>query len=145
MLCAKIAQHAQAFSHCYFFRVCTIIAVVWNMFWKTETIFHPRVWFLFEKKSTSEFIWKHPKLFCLYFSNQISLKGHFVFKTNGKISSIPSYKDHCCSFFTSWVIKQQKRCILNILKKTPNFGRTVRTLDCAENLKFCLGQFSQLR
>ena len=52
----------------------------------------------------------------------------FVFKTNGKIPSITSNKQHCCSWFTSWVIKQQKSCNLNILKKTPNFGRKVRTL-----------------
>ena len=44
---------------------------------------------------TSAFIRKHPKLFCLYLSNQISLKGRFV----------TFYKDNCCSFFTSWVIK----------------------------------------
>ena len=75
------------------------------------------------------------KVFCLYLSNQISLRGRFVFKTNGMISSITSYKDHCCSFFTSWVIKQQKSCILNILEKTPNFGCTVRTLDNTLSLK----------
>ena len=60
----------------------------------------------FLKKLHSEFSWKHPKLFCLYLSNQISLRCSFVFKTSGRISSITSYKDHWCSFFTSWVIKQ---------------------------------------
>ena len=60
----------------------------------------------------SECFQKHPKLFCLYLSNQISLRGCFVFRTNGRISSITSYKDNFCSFFTSWVIKQQKCCIL---------------------------------
>ena len=44
---------------------------------------------------------KHPKLFCLLLSNQISLRGHFVFKTNGRISSMSSYKDHCCGFCVS--------------------------------------------
>ena len=72
---------------------------------------------------------KTPKTILLISHNQISLGGGFVFKTNGRISSIISYKDHCCSFFTSWVIKQQKSCILTILKKTPNFGRAVRTLE----------------
>ena len=86
------------------------------------------------------FFRKHPKLFCLYLSNQISLRGCFVFKTISRISSITSYKDHCYSFFTGWVIKQQKSCILNILEKTPNFGRTVRTLDNTFNLKI---QFSE--
>ena len=72
-----------------------------------------KIWItIFSKKQT--------KLFGLYLSNQISLRGRFV--SNGKISSIPSYKDHCCSFFTSWVIKQQKSCILNILKKHPTLG-----------------------
>ena len=33
-----------------------------------------------------------------------------------------SYKDHCCSFFTSRVIKQQKCCILKVLKKHPTLG-----------------------
>ena len=42
----------------------------------------------FLKKLYSKFFWKHPKLFCLYLSNQISLRGRFVFKTNGRISSI---------------------------------------------------------
>ena len=65
---------------------------------------------------------KTPKMFCLYISNQISLRGRFVFKTNGRISSFTSYKDHYCSFFTSWVIKQQKSCILKILKKHPTSG-----------------------
>ena len=59
----------------------------------------------------------------------------FEYKTIGRISSITSYKDHCSSFFTSWVIKQQKSCILNILEKTPNFGRTVHTLDNTLSLK----------
>ena len=77
---------------------------------------------VFWKKLNSEFFWKHPKLICLYLNNQISLRGRFVFKTNGRISSITSYKDHCCSFFTSWVIKQQKCCILKILKKHPALG-----------------------
>ena len=74
------------------------------------------------KNWNSEFFSKTPKLFCLYLSNQISLRGRFVFKTNGRISSITSYKDHCCSFFTSWVIKQSKSCILTILKKHPTSG-----------------------
>ena len=33
------------------------------------------------------------------------------------------------------VTEQQKSCILNILEKTPNFGRTVHTLDNTLNLK----------
>ena len=65
-----------------------------------------------------EFLWKHPKLFFLYLSYQISLRGRFVFKTNGRISSITSYKDYCCSFFTSYVANQQISCILDILKNT---------------------------
>ena len=51
-----------------------------------------------EKNRASDLIRKHQKLFCLYLSNQISLTGRFVFKTNGKISSITSHKDHFCSF-----------------------------------------------
>ena len=39
------------------------------------------------KNLTSEFLWKHPKLFCLYLSNQISLWGHFVIETNRRLSS----------------------------------------------------------
>ena len=48
---------------------------------------------VFRKNLTSEFLWKHPKLFCLYLSNQILLRGRFVFKTNGRISSMTLYKD----------------------------------------------------
>ena len=85
----------------------------------------------FQKNIISEFLWKHPKLLCLYLSNQISLRDRFVFKTNGRIFSITSYKDHCCSFFTSWVIKQQKSCILKVLKKHPTSG-----VRCAPKIKF---------
>ena len=55
--------------------------------------------------------------------------GRFVFKTNGRISSITSYKDHCYNIFTSRVIKQQKKLYFESFEKTPNFGRTVHTLD----------------
>ena len=34
-------------------------------------------------------------------SNQISLRGYFVFRTNGRISSITSNIDLCCSFVRS--------------------------------------------
>ena len=48
----------------------------------------------------------HPKLFCWYLGNHESARGHFVFKTNGRISSIiTSYKAHCCDFCVSWDIK----------------------------------------
>ena len=77
---------------------------------------------VFKEIQKVNFFEKHPKLFCLYLSNQILLRGRFVFKTNGRTSSIISHKDHCCSFFTSWVIKRQKSCILNILKKHPTLG-----------------------
>ena len=73
------------------------------------------------KNLNSELFRKHPKLFCLYLSNQISLRYSFGLKMNGRIFSITSY-----SLFTSWVIKQQKSCILTIL----NTQRcTVHTLD----------------
>ena len=62
----------------------------------------------FWKKLKVRFFLKHPKLFCLYLGNQISLRGRFVFKTNSRISSITSYKNHCCCFFTSWVIMATK-------------------------------------
>ena len=73
---------------------------------------------VFEKIQNFNIFKKHPKLFCLLLTNQISLRGRFVFKTNGRISSITSYKDHWCSFYTSWVINQWKSCILKILKNT---------------------------
>ena len=78
-----------------------------------------------------DFSQKHPKLFCLYLSNQISLKGRFVFKTNSRITSITSYKEHCCSFFTTWEIKQQKCWISSISENKTNFGCMVHTLDFA--------------
>ena len=80
------------------------------------------VWVFFEINEILNFFRKHPKLFCLYLSNKISLRGRFVFKTNGRISSFTSYKDHCYSFFTSWVIKQQKCSIFKVLKKHPTSG-----------------------
>ena len=60
----------------------------------------------------------------------------FVFKTNGRISSITSYKDHFCSFFTSWVIKQQKWCILTILKKHPTLGVRYAPMEKVSGLNF---------
>ena len=38
------------------------------------------------------------------------------------MTSDPDERQICCSFFTSWVIKRQKSCILNILKKHPTLG-----------------------
>ena len=67
-----------------------------------------QIWVFSEKPQYFAFFRKHPKLFCFYLSNQISLRGSIVFKTNGRIFPITSYKDHCCSFFTSWVIKATK-------------------------------------
>ena len=76
----------------------------------------------------------------LYISNQISLKVLLVFKTNGRISSFTSYKHHCCSFFTSWVLKQQKSWILKILKKHPTLGVWCLPLKYfSEFCKFFLG------
>ena len=71
---------------------------------------------------------KHPKLYFVYLSNQILLRGRFVLKTNGRMSSIIWNKDHCCSFFTSWVIKQQTKLYIEHIEKTPKFGHMVRTL-----------------
>ena len=59
--------------------------------------------------------WKHPKLFFL--NNQISLRGHFVLKPNGRISTLTSYKDHRCSLFMSWVIKHQRKLHFENVKK----------------------------
>ena len=80
---------------------------------------------VFDRNRTSDLFWKHPKLFCLYLSNEISLRGRFVFKTNGRTSSIISHKDHCCSFFMSWVIKatrmfSEKIWPLNFFENTQN-------------------------
>ena len=77
---------------------------------------------VFWKNWWSFFFQKHPKRVCLYISNQISLRDHFVFKTISRISSITSYNNHSCSFFTCWVIDEQKSCFLNMLKKHPTSG-----------------------
>ena len=53
----------------------------------------------------------------------------FVFKTNDRLSSITSYKDHCYSFFTSWVIKQNSMLNFINYENTHNFGHTVRTQE----------------
>ena len=82
---------------------------------------------VFKINQKFHFYQKHPKLFCLYLSNQISLKGRFVFKTNGRISSITSYKDHCCRLFTSWVIKQLKKLFYKNFERTAHFGISLRT------------------
>ena len=51
------------------------------------------------------FFQKHPKLFCVYLSNQISLRGCFAFKTNRRISFMTSNKNYCSGFCGSWDIK----------------------------------------
>ena len=95
---------------------------------------------VFEKILSFNFFKKHPKLFCSQLGNQISLRGRFVFKTNGRIFSITSYKNNCCSFFTSLVIKPSKKLYFGNFEKTPNFGRMVRTLDYSSNLKLLFSE-----
>ena len=101
---------------------------------------------MFSKKNQNlDFFKKHPKLFCLLLTNQISLRGRFVFKTNGRISSITSYINHCCSFFYELSNKGTKKLYFENFEKTPNFGRTVRTLDFAKKLKLEFLTLHQLR
>ena len=61
-----------------------------------------KLWFFSKKPKTVLLISQQPNI----------AQRRFLFKTKGRISSITSYKDHCCSFFMSWVIKQQKCWIL---------------------------------
>ena len=76
----------------------------------------------FWKKLHSEFVRKHPKLFCLYLSNQILLRGRFLFKTNGRISSITTHKDHWYSFIYKLSNEAIKNLYFENFEKTPNFG-----------------------
>ena len=66
------------------------------------------------------------KLFTKCLSNQISLRGSFLFKTNGRISYTAQYKDHNCSFITDWALKQPKKIILKTLKNLPVCGVNLR-------------------
>ena len=61
------------------------------------------------------------KLINIKHSNQISFRDRFLFKTNSRISSITSYRDHCYSLFTSWVIKQQKKLCFDHFEKNTQF------------------------
>ena len=70
---------------------------------------------------------KTPKIGLLIFQKPNIAQRLFVFKTNGRISSITSYKDHRCSLFMSWVIKQQRKLYFENVEKTPNFRRVVHT------------------
>ena len=56
---------------------------------------------VFLKTFKFRFFQKHQKQLCLDLNNQISVRGCFVFKTNGRIFFITSYKDPCHSFFNS--------------------------------------------
>ena len=94
-------------------------------------------WVFLIKIYIMNFFRKHPKLFCLYLSNHISHRGCFVVKTNGRISSITLYKDHCCGFFMSWVIKEQRKLYFENVEKTPNFGRVVHTQIRVRLFIFC--------
>ena len=51
----------------------------------------------------------YAKLFWMFLSNPISLRHRFVFKTNGRISSITSYKDH---IYTSYFRRGGKSVVL---------------------------------
>ena len=70
--------------------------------WKLNSVWHKMAIFEDDQadhfRPESCFFYKHPKLFCSFLSNQISLRGHFVFKMNVRISSVTSCKDHWCSF-----------------------------------------------
>ena len=57
----------------------------------------------------------------------MSLRDHFVFKSNVRISSNTSYKDHWCSFFYKQSNKATKKLYFENFEKTPKFGRAVRT------------------
>ena len=70
----------------------------------------------------SIFFKKHPKLFCLYISNQISLRGYFVFKTNKRISSMTSNIDYCCGCCVSLDIKATMKLYFGNSKKHPTSG-----------------------
>ena len=85
----------------------------------------------FLKKFKVIFFQKHPKLFCLYLSNQISLRSRFVFITNNKISYMTSYKVHCFGFCESWDIKATLKVYFGKLEKTPNFGCEVGTFTAS--------------
>ena len=47
------------------------------------------------------------------------------------------YKDHRCSLFMSWVIKQQRKLYFENVGKTPNFGRVVHTQIRVRLFIFC--------
>ena len=72
----------------------------------------------FEKNLHSEFSRKHPKLFCIYLSNKISLRGRFVFKTNDRISSITSFKGTLSLRWNFWYMKDIT--LLNTIDKVKN-------------------------
>ena len=55
----------------------------------------------------------------------LNIGDRFVFKTNGRISSITSYKDHWCSFFYELSNKATQMLTFTNLQKTPNFRHTV--------------------
>ena len=55
----------------------------------------------FQKNSEFQFFSKTPKTVLLISQQPNIAQSRFVLKTNSWISSITSYEDHCCSFFTS--------------------------------------------
>ena len=65
---------------------------------------------------SSEFFQKHPKVFCIYLSNQISLRGRFVLKTNSMISSITSWVIPCQT--TRQKLQHQKNVFFGLISVT---------------------------
>ena len=61
-------------------------------------------WLLFGLTNCFSIIW-YTEQFCKFLVNQASLWGHSVFKTNRRISSFQSYKNHFCSFHIAGEIK----------------------------------------
>ena len=93
-------------------------------------IFAEWVWVYFaivENLQFANFCEIHPKLFCSYLSNCASVRDHSVFKTNGRIFSIISYKEHSCGFCTSRDKTATRMVHFGKQEKTPNFGCLVNT------------------
>ena len=71
----------------------------------------------FIKTNRISFLSKTPKT-VLLISQQTNIAQRLFCIQNKRQDTLYSYPYSCCSFFTSWVIKQQKNSILNFLKNT---------------------------
>ena len=91
---------------------------------------------VFKKIQNFHFFKKHPKLFVYNSPTKYRSEAVLYSKRTAGYPLSPHIKTIVVVFFTSWVIKQQKWCILTILKKHPTLGVRYAPMEKVSGLNF---------